>query len=98
MQLETQFPNELRSLIDWNSIPKLRVGSSLGYLFASPKYPNRSVGSRRFSELRVVRHASTMYHMPTRAADEGQGSTGAEWSHPAGENDRAGVRVSRGHG
>jgi hypothetical protein len=73
MQLEAQFPNELGSPIDWNLIPKLGVGISFRLLFALPKYPNRSVGSRSFPEFRSVRHAPTMYHMASGAADEGPG-------------------------
>jgi hypothetical protein len=49
MQLEAQFPNELCALIDRNPIPKLGISISISFLFALPKYPNRSVGSRRWS-------------------------------------------------
>ena len=70
MQLETQSPDELGSLIDWNLIPKLRVGISFRFLFALPKYPNRSVGSRSFSGLRLIRHAAEVYHMASGAAFE----------------------------
>jgi hypothetical protein len=57
MQLETQFPNELRSLIDWNPVPKLGISISFCLLFALPEYPNRSIGSRGLSQLRIVRRA-----------------------------------------
>jgi hypothetical protein len=46
MQLETQFPNELGALIDWNPIPKFGVGIGFRLLFPLPKYPHRSVGAR----------------------------------------------------
>ncbi len=75
MQLETQFPNELGSFVDWNLIPKLGGSISFRFLFALPKYPNRSAGSRSFSELGSVRHAPAMYHMPSGAG----GVASAAW-------------------
>jgi hypothetical protein len=63
MQLEAQVPDELRSLMDGDLIPELGVRVGLRFLFALTKYPNRSVGSRRLSELRVCRHFVRFYHM-----------------------------------